>query len=249
MKKTAFRVLIRLGIYPHIYFSFSPFKILEFKVLMSGLAWRGVERVLDIGCGEGLQTFLIGKRCEHVTGIDVVPAFIEEARWYARQLQSRIRADFLDRPIEKAGFADCTFDRIFSICVIEHIPNYEEVLAQSLRILKPGGEMIFSADTLESITDPELKQRHKVDYHIAHYFQKDELAALLKDTGFSGVEVGTLFQSNMARELLIDGIRRGFKFDRLESIAKARRLERAEAEIGADGRPGIFLIARAVKPA
>ena len=59
-RKLGLRVLTALGLWPHIHFTYSPFKILEFRQLVESLDWTGQERVLDIGCGAGLQTFLIG---------------------------------------------------------------------------------------------------------------------------------------------------------------------------------------------
>ena len=46
-----------------------------------------------------------------------------------------------------AGFEDDKFDVIYSVCVIEHIPNYEEVLREAFRTLKPGGTLcLLEAD-------------------------------------------------------------------------------------------------------
>jgi len=54
------RILIYLRIYPNILFTFMPFKIYEFKELQKGIKFSKNEIILDIGCGSGLQTMLIG---------------------------------------------------------------------------------------------------------------------------------------------------------------------------------------------
>ena len=45
---------------------------------------------------------------------------------------------------QRMSFKDKTFDKIFSICVLEHIPNDTMVLKESFRILKPNRVMVLS---------------------------------------------------------------------------------------------------------
>jgi SAM-dependent methyltransferase len=245
MKKLLLSLLLKLGVYPHIYFTYSPFKVYEFERLTGHLTWTGEEEVLDIGCGAGLQTLLLGKGARRVTGIDVNPDFIEEARWAAAQCASRVNARFLATPLEEAGLEADSLDRVFSICVIEHIPNHEEVLAECLRLLKPGGAIHFSVDNLGTITDPELKRRHSADHAVVRYYEEQELAEMLQSLGFVDVEVETIFRSELARELFERGIREGFNFGRFATPGLSRRLR--EAEDAASRKEGIFLVAHARK--
>lgn len=247
LKHTILRNLIPLGIYPHIGFTYSPFKILEFSALMRQVELKGTERALDIGCGDGLHTLLIGKKVGHVTGIDVNTAFVETARTYADRMQGRAQAEFIDQPLEKIGFPDNHFDVIFSICVIEHIDNYEEVLQECLRTLKPGGRIVFTVDTLENISDPQLISSHSQQHHVVRYFRKDTLSAVLEKTGFTGLHLEHLFRSSLATQLFTRGIQEGFNFGRIRTQFLVRQLEQAESAIPVD-RPGLFLLAAASKP-
>ncbi|PID79834.1 hypothetical protein CSB20_08880 [bacterium DOLZORAL124_64_63] len=246
-KKRVLKLLMQLGLYPHIRFTYSPFKIIEFEEMIRRVDFQGHERVLDIGCGDGLHTLLLGRRAGHTTGIDVNSAFIADARDYAAGFRRRAQVDFLDKPLEAIRFDGTSFDLVFSICVIEHIPNHEEVLAECLRILKPGGRMVFTVDTLETIADPELIDRHRQDHHVQRYFRQDSLRELLARLGFEVLETQNLFRSDLARRLFEQGIRQGFNFGRFRCVSLADQLRQAEAATPLDA-PGTFLLAVARKP-
>lgn len=236
-----------LGLYPHINFTYSPFKILEFEAMLPWMPPSGDCTVLDIGCGDGLQTMLVAKRYGRTCGVDVNAEFIAIAREHARALGSRANLEYYADPVERIGFPGDTFDLVLSVCVMEHIPNHEEVLAECLRILKPGGRILFSVDTLETVTDPALVESHRQQHHVVRYFRQDTLGDLLKRTGFVNLQFQTLFRSELARELFVEGIRGGFNFGRLRAPRLATRLRQAEAAVPHDA-PGIFLLASGERP-
>ena len=247
LKETAFKFLMNFGVFPHIHFTYSPFKIIEFQALMNRVDFTGQEVALDIGCGDGLHTMLIGEKVGHVVGIDVNPDFIRRAQSYGRKFQAKASTEFVAKPLEAIGFPDDKFDIIFSICVIEHIENYQEVLQECRRILKPGGKILFTVDTLEQIDDPELVANHSSQHHVYQYFRQDTLGALLSEIGFQGIQFEQLFRSKMAKELFIHGINHGFNFGRLKTRSLARDLQREEDRT-APTAPGIFLLADATCP-
>ncbi len=247
MKHRLLRALMPFGVYPHINFTYSPFKILEFEAMLPWLPPPGPLAALDIGCGDGLQTMLVGRRYGRTCGVDVNERFIAIARDHARAFGRRANLEYYSDPVEKIGFPANTFDLVLSVCVMEHIPNHEEVLAECLRILKPGGRIVFSVDTLETITDPTLVESHRQQHHVVRYFRPDTLGELLTRKGFTNLEFQTLFRSDLARGLFTEGIRDGFNFGRLRAPRLATDLRRAEAATPADA-PGIFLLARAERP-
>ena len=238
---------MKLGLYPHIRFTYSPFKIVEFGEMLERAQFRGDERALDIGCGDGLQTLLFGEYVEHITGIDVNTSFIADARSYAAGFAHKANADFKDQPLENIGFPEDNFDLIFSVCVIEHIDNHEEVLQECLRIMKPGARIIFTVDTLETIDDRSLIEKHRADHHVVRYFRQDTLSELLTNLGFEVLETQNLFRSKRAHQLFTRGINEGFNFGRLRCTSLATELAEAEAATPLDA-PGTFLLAVARKP-
>lgn len=247
MKKLFWQLLISLGIYPHIYFTYNPFKALEFRELTDDISWQGDERVLDIGSGTGTQTLLLSQKCGHITGIEINPVFLKQAHWFTHQLGNRVNVQYDHRPLELIGFPEHSFDFVFSICVLEHIPNHTSILSEAFRILAPGGQMIFSVDSLEAIDDPQLIQMHREKNLVQKYYRADELRHLLESTGFTDVNVYPIFRSRMAVDLFKQGIRNGFNFGRLRTYILTRRFLRAETAVK-NPTKGIFLVAKARKP-
>jgi 2-polyprenyl-3-methyl-5-hydroxy-6-metoxy-1,4-benzoquinol methylase len=247
VKHRILRALMPLGLYPHINFTYSPFKILEYEAMLRWLPPAGGGTALDIGCGDGLHTMLLGRRFAKTCGVDVNERFIAIARGHARHFGRRANLEFFSEPVERIGFAPDTFDVVLSVCVLEHIPNHEDVLRECLRIMKPGARIVFSVDTLETITDPRLIESHRAQHHVVRYFRRDTLAELLTRTGFVNLEFQPLFRSDLARRLFTEGIEHGFNFGRLRAPRLAAQLRRAERALPADA-PGTFLLARGERP-
>ena len=246
IKRLILRILIYFRLYPHIFFSFMPFKIYEFKELQRGIEFSRDEIILDIGCGGGLQTMLLGTRCKKVIGIDISEKAITSAKRISQYMKGRISSEFRCVKIENAEFESEYFDKIFSICVIEHIPNYVEVLKEAYRILKKDGEMIFSVDVLETIEDIKLLEKHKREHFVAKYFKKEELKTLLEEIGFNRVDIYPIFKSEFAKKLFIKGINNNFHYGHLRSIF-AFFLLRYKEKHCTDKDKGIFLIVKCYK--
>ena len=91
------------------------------------------ERVLDLGCGDGVLTQkLVDAGCR-VVGIDASQAFVLAAR--ARGLDARM-ADARALEFEKE------FDAVFSNAVLHWIRDADSVLSSVHRALRPGGRFV-----------------------------------------------------------------------------------------------------------
>lgn len=101
------------------------------------------DRVLDLGCGEGRHTISAGLQgAGHCIGLDLSQADLMTARHRAKEFtfeDTRTQLDFTVASGLNLPFRDATFDKVICSEVLEHVPDYQAVLREIYRVLKPGG--------------------------------------------------------------------------------------------------------------
>ena len=103
-------------------------------------AYRG-RRVLEVGCGAGIDLARFSKGGAEVTGVDVAPAAVELAR--ANFSQQALRGEFQVASGEQLPFPDDTFDLVFAHGVVQYTADPQRLVDECRRVLKPGGEAVF----------------------------------------------------------------------------------------------------------
>lgn len=106
------------------------------------------KRVLDIGCGEGLGTWLLAKECGPAVGIDLddEAVAIGKQNWPPTAVTFET-ADFLN-----SDYAPGSFDAIVSFDVIEHIAadNARLFMQKAKDALAPDGMLILGTPNITS---------------------------------------------------------------------------------------------------
>lgn len=124
---------------------------------------REAEAVLDIGCGAGVDTIvaalMVGPRGT-VTGIDLVPEMLAQARENAKMMGLR-NVTYVETSAEKMPFPDGDFDVVISNGVFNLIPNKGSALAEAVRVLKPGGRFMIADQVLVGQLPKDKKARIK----------------------------------------------------------------------------------------
>jgi 2-polyprenyl-6-hydroxyphenyl methylase/3-demethylubiquinone-9 3-methyltransferase len=98
-------------------------------------------RVLDVGCGGGLLAEEFARLGFAVTGVDPSNQSLAVARSHAASRQLRI---IYQRAVGEAlPFAGASFDIVYCCDVLEHVADLERVIAESARVLRPGGVYLY----------------------------------------------------------------------------------------------------------
>jgi SAM-dependent methyltransferase len=101
-------------------------------------------RVLEIGCGQGLDAERIVQKCREYTGIDLSEtsvAVAQEAVGKRAPINTPVAFQVADA--ERLPFEDCSFDTIYSIGVLHHTPDFDAAISEVHRVLEPGGQAIL----------------------------------------------------------------------------------------------------------
>jgi len=134
-------------------------------------------RLLDLGCGVGHSYRLLAPR--ETVGVDIA------AEALAGQDRETLVADMRALPLRAASFSS-----VLAVQSLEHVPDAERVLAEVLRVLKPGGTAVFVTPNRLTFGPPE----EIVDpYHYVEY-DAGELRSLC-ERWFEHVELKGIFGS------------------------------------------------------
>lgn len=99
-------------------------------------------RALDFGCGVGRLTRPLASYFTKVTGIDIAPSMIAQARALDRECRCQF---ILNERADLSLFSDNGFDFIYSNLVLQHMrPDYSTAyIREFCRVLAPGGVAVF----------------------------------------------------------------------------------------------------------
>jgi SAM-dependent methyltransferase len=102
--------------------------------------YRG-RRVLEVGCGAGVDLARFAKGGASVVGIDLSSSAIDLAR--ANFKQQGLNGDFRVADGEALPFEDNSFDLVFAHGVVQYTADPKRLVEECRRVLKPGGEAVF----------------------------------------------------------------------------------------------------------
>ena len=96
-------------------------------LLIDALQPQAGDTYLDLGCGEGRVMRSVSSYGATVQGLDMNPDL-------ARHAKPAVVADLSAIPIR-----DDTYDGVYSVLTLEHVPDHERFFIEAARVAKPGG--------------------------------------------------------------------------------------------------------------
>jgi SAM-dependent methyltransferase len=112
-------------------------------------------RVLDVACGTGNLAIPAARSGCIVTGVDIAPNLIDQAR--QRAAAEDITAIFDEGDAEQLPYADASFDVVVTMFGAMFAPRPELVASELARVLKPGGKLAMANWNPASFTGSMFK--------------------------------------------------------------------------------------------
>lgn len=114
-----------------------------YKAVIQELSLTGLDKVLDVGCGNGFVLNLLAKEHQdHFVGIDLSNSAIHSARWRNRRFVKSQTMDFICADVAAMPFADGSFSKAYTINTVYFWDDLDTALMEIWRILKDDGIFI-----------------------------------------------------------------------------------------------------------
>ena len=150
------------------------------------------DTVIDLGSGAGNDCFIARQATGEkgrVIGIDFTEAMIEKARANVEKLGYN-NVEFRMGDIEKMPVGANVADVVVSNCVLNLVPNKENVFGEIYRVLKPGGHFSISDVVLEGELMGKLKAVAELYAGcISSATQKSAYLDLIQKSGFGQITI------------------------------------------------------------
>lgn len=146
--------------------------------------------VIDLGSGAGNDAFIARAETGEggkVIGIDFTPAMIARARENAEKLHYN-NVEFRQGDIENIPVSANTADVIVSNCVLNLVPNKNNVIKDIFRVLKPGGHFSISDIVLQGNLPYRIQEAAEMYAGcVSGAIQKQVYLELIETNGFKNI--------------------------------------------------------------
>jgi trans-aconitate 2-methyltransferase len=140
---------------PDLYNRFRRYRAEPVAHILSRLQLGDEEKIIDLGCGSGENTFELARRSAHgsALGVDGSPAMIQAARKLLEAEPAELRHRVSFQLLNLAEFrADREYTVIFSNAAFQWIPDHRTLFAACFDALRPGGTIVVQMPANETET-------------------------------------------------------------------------------------------------
>lgn len=153
--------------------------------------------ILDAGSGEGnVALNIAGKYGLRIYGVDLLDFAVKRSIEKSKRLNLENKLQFQVGDYTKLSFPNETFDGVYTMETLVHVPDYKKALSEFYRVLKPKGKLVlFEYSTFPREKLPQ-KFGQKWDLVVEEsgmnsmwYFTHGRFPKILKDAGFENIKV------------------------------------------------------------
>ncbi len=152
--------------------------------LLENLEPLANDKILEIGCGLGQWTQIVGDKCRTITAVDISKEMIEKSKKNNGLRNVKfVVSDFLSfRTKEK-------FDKIFAIRSFEYLDSTEAGLNKAWKFMKPGGRLVIITKSKPCAWDLVYHERWKRSGFKQNKISFVKMRKLLNSSGFVDIKM------------------------------------------------------------
>ena len=119
------------------------------------IKWRGNECILDVGCGTGRWVPTIREKLPNIQyyGLDLYPNMMQ-----SHPAQNRVAV----ADAQRIPYADASFDVVMANHMLFHVPDVERSLREFRRVLKPGGVVMATTNSVQNLPEVQALMRRAI---------------------------------------------------------------------------------------
>lgn len=195
------------------------------------------KRVLEIGCGLGTDGAQFARAGASYTGVDLTEAAVSLARRCFEVFD--LPGEFRVADAENLGFADNSFDLVYSHGVLHHTPDTARAISEVHRVLRPGGRalvMLYHRSSYNYQINISLLRRAgarllktETGIHLVHRLTGEPAASLREHARRLKQDAQSYLAPNEFLSQQTDGA--GNPLTRVYSRSEARQLFKDFAEV------------------
>jgi len=144
---------------------------------------RQSDTVLDVACGPGLVTCEFAVHCGHVTGIDITPAMIDQAK-KRQQEKGLANLTWVIGEALPLLYSDNSFSLVITRYSYHHFLEPRAALSEMIRVCVPGGRVLVADVAIETAKSAAYDRLERMrDPSHTHALTAEEFNQLFQQSG------------------------------------------------------------------